>query len=334
MPNTVVGLYQDENQVRTVMDELVEHDFPRRAIDMHDSPSPRLRDRLADQGVPQGELDDYLDGIRRGGKLVVLEATDDRTRDALEIMRRHERGGVAGAGATAGAAHAGAAGDAKRGATRTNAEGEESVEVVEEELDVGTREVERGGVRVNSYVTERPVEEEVRVRDESVHVDRRPVDRPVGDAEAEDAFRERSVEMHERDEEAVVGKRARVIEEIVLSKDVDEHTETVRDTVRRTDVEVEGDDAGGTYAFDDDRDHFRGHHRDTFSGSEYGYEDYEPAYRYGTDLAAHPDYRDREWSDVSPSARERWERQNQGTWNEFEPAVRYGYDRARTRGRR
>jgi stress response protein YsnF len=52
------------------------------------------------------------------------------------------------------------------------------------------------------------------------------------------------------DEEAVVGKTARVKEEIVVHKEATDRVETVRDTVRRQDVEIERDDstgrAGGT----------------------------------------------------------------------------------------
>ncbi|HEX2116376.1 MAG TPA: DUF2382 domain-containing protein [Alphaproteobacteria bacterium] len=99
------------------------------------------------------------------------------------------------------------------------------------------RSVERGGVRVRSYVVEQPFEELVRLRDETIRVERRPVSdtAPVG----ADAFKERSFEMRERDEEAVVQKSARVKEEVVVSKDVGERTEQVRDKVRRTQVNVE-----------------------------------------------------------------------------------------------
>ena len=115
--------------------------------------------------------------------------------------------------------------------------GETAIPVVEEELHVGKREVERGGVRVESRVTETPVEEQVQLREERVHVERRPVDRPVGDAE--NLFREGTLEVSERAEEAVVAKEARVVEEVVVGKEVAERTETVRETVRRTDVSVE-----------------------------------------------------------------------------------------------
>ena len=91
-------------------------------------------------------------------------------------------------------------------------------------------------MRVRSYVVETPVEEDVALRGETVHLERTPVDRAVG---ADDAFVDRTIEATETAEEAVVSKEARVTEEISLEKVVDTRTETVRDTVRHTEVEVE-----------------------------------------------------------------------------------------------
>ena len=110
--------------------------------------------------------------------------------------------------------------------------GEATMEVVEEELQVGKREVERGGVRIRSYVTEKPVEESVRLREETVHVERRPVDRPASEADL-NTFEEGTVKVTTMAEEPVVAKTARVVEEVVVDKDVQERTETVGDTVRR-----------------------------------------------------------------------------------------------------
>lgn len=79
-------------------------------------------------------------------------------------------------------------------------------------------------------------------------MERRPVDRPLESGDA--GVVEREIEAVERDEEAVVSKQARVVEEIALRKDVDTRTETVRDTVRKQEVEVEDDrtarDVAGT----------------------------------------------------------------------------------------
>ncbi len=115
----------------------------------------------------------------------------------------------------------------------------EMVPVVEEGLEVGKREVATGGVRVTSSVSERPVEETVTLREEHVEAGRRRVDRELRPEEAEAAFEERTVEMTETAEEVEVEKVARVVGEVALGKRVEEREETVRDTVRRTDVEVE-----------------------------------------------------------------------------------------------
>jgi uncharacterized protein (TIGR02271 family) len=112
------------------------------------------------------------------------------------------------------------------------------VPIVEEELRVGKREVETGGVRVTTRVQEQPVNEQVTLRDEEVRIERRPVDQPASAADFE-AIDGATIEMRERDEQAVVQKRARVVEEVVVRKEAEEQTEQIQDTVRRTDVNVE-----------------------------------------------------------------------------------------------
>ena len=136
------------------------------------------------------------------------------------------------------AATAGAAAMNMNDATARSIEGETTLPVIEEEIRIGKRQVESGGVRVQTHVTERPVEERVTLQEERVHVERRPVDQPVSAANAE-AFKEGVVEVSLMGEEVVASKQARVVEEVVVGKETVEHQETIRDTVRRTDVEVE-----------------------------------------------------------------------------------------------
>jgi len=117
-----------------------------------------------------------------------------------------------------------------------------AIPVVEERLRVGKREVNRGSVRVRSYIVEEPVHEEVRLREEHVSVERRPVNapvRPVAKGAPGDLLQERTIEVTESAEQAVVGKEARVTEEVVVSKSADEHVEQIDDTVRHTRVEVD-----------------------------------------------------------------------------------------------
>jgi len=127
----------------------------------------------------------------------------------------------------------GTMGTAQRAATGQ----EEVIPVVEERVQIGKRDVERGRVRVRSYIVETPVHEQVTLRSETVDVQRRPVDRAA--KPGDDLFRERTIEAVERGEEAVVAKEARVTEEVVLRKDKTERTEKVDDTVRHTKVEVQ-----------------------------------------------------------------------------------------------
>ena len=123
-------------------------------------------------------------------------------------------------------------------ASRTG--GTDTIKMMEERMRVGKREVAKGAVRVRSYVVERPVEEQVRLHEERISVERHPTDRAATPADAT-AFQERTIEATATSEEAVVSKEARVVEEIAVRKDVAERTETVRDTVRHTEVDVEDD---------------------------------------------------------------------------------------------
>lgn len=110
---------------------------------------------------------------------------------------------------------------------------------MEENLRVGKRDINAGSVKVRTYTMETPVNESVTLRDESVSIERRSVDRPLTDADR--AFEERTISAEEHHEEAVVSKEARVVEEIGIRKTESERTESINDTVRHTEVEVEDD---------------------------------------------------------------------------------------------
>ncbi len=220
--------------------------------------------------------------------------------------------------------------------------GQAVIPVVEEELKVGKRTVEGGGVRVSTQVTETPVQEQVQLHEEQVKVERRPVNRAATSADA--AFKEGTIEVTERSEEAVVTKQARVIEEIVVSKQAQDRTETVQDTVRRTDVDVEkvdtpkrgtksttktaatGSSTAGFDAFESD---FQQAYTTNFAKSGYTYQQFSPAYRYGHHLANDERYNSGDWSSVEPQARSLWEEHNKGTWEEFKDAIRYAWDKVR-----
>jgi uncharacterized protein (TIGR02271 family) len=196
-----------------------------------------LTGALIDAGVDENDAHAYAEGIRRGGALVTVRASDtevDRIVDILddegtvdfderETTWRSEgwTGAIAATGTTG----------------RTN-----RVSATSDRAD----EVNRGRVRIQSRIVERPVQEQVNLREERVQVERRPVSGTTqAGTLAGDAFQERTIEVEERGEEAVVSKEARVVEEVVVRKEADQRTETVSDTVRKTEVDIE-DERGNT----------------------------------------------------------------------------------------
>lgn len=116
--------------------------------------------------------------------------------------------------------------------------GNQTIPIIEENLEVGKREVETGGARLHSRIVERPVEESLRLRSEHVRVERHAVNRPATEADF-NSFKEGDIEMRERAEVPVVNKNARVVEEVSLGKEVNEREEVIRDTVRSTEVNVD-----------------------------------------------------------------------------------------------
>lgn len=119
----------------------------------------------------------------------------------------------------------------------TDASGK-TIQIIEENIQVGKREVETGGVRLRSRIVETPFTENVSLREEHVRVERTKVDRAATNADLTN-FQEGTIELTERAEVPVVSKEARIVEEVSLGKDVEHREETISDTVRKTEVDVE-----------------------------------------------------------------------------------------------
>jgi uncharacterized protein (TIGR02271 family) len=137
-------------------------------------------------------------------------------------------------------------------AARIESDEEIRIPVMEEELTATVRPQEAGAVRIEKDVVAEERTLEVPVTEERVRVERRVVDRPVSAADA-DAFEETVIEVPLRTEEVDIQKRARVAEEVVISKEATQRTERVADTVRREEVFVD-EDATVDASFTEDRD--------------------------------------------------------------------------------
>lgn len=223
MTTTVIGTFDDGAAVRMVMAELREAGLNAGDVEVLEGHEDEIVAEITGRGFGEEDARSYAEAVGRGKKLVAARGSDQEVERAVAIVERYETSGQEG----------------EQGSGERQSRSTQSVPEVEEELEVGKRQVGRGGVRVSTRVSERPVEETVRLREEKVEAQRRSAERELSPEEAEGAFEERTVELTGTGEEAEVRKAARVTGEVALGKRVEEREQKVQDTVRRSEVEVE-----------------------------------------------------------------------------------------------
>lgn len=343
---TAIGLFDDAQEAMRAAASLTEHGYDDDEITFLQGGETSTAEKIMAQAqIPDQDVRFYTEGLRNGGTLVLVRTDDSRVGAAVDLLSQfnlvdvdtrvadYQKAGKADMALTQLDQEGMAITQRDPETTAVSDVGENAsvIPIIEEQIQVGKRQVQRGGVRIHTTLTERPVEEQVTLRDETIHVERRPVDRPVTDADAI-AFTERSFELTETDEEAVVAKQARVVEEVVVGKEATEHTETIRDSVRRTDVDVEQIETGtrttGTADFASYDSDFRSYYDTNFASSGATYEQYTPAFRYGYGLAGDERYRNKQWNAIEATARSDWEATNKGSWEQFKDSVRYAWQRA------
>jgi uncharacterized protein (TIGR02271 family) len=216
MSATVIGTVESAKVAQKAIDELLKAGFKDQDIEILEGDEDEIVAVIVERGFDEDDARGYAKAVSRGKTVVAARAVGAKAEKAAAIIERYET-------------------------TEEDAalEGEQSVAEVEETLSIGKSKVATGGVRVTTHVSERPVQKTVSLRDEQVEVEHRSADRKLKPEEAEAAFAEQTVEMLGTREKANVRKEARVTGEVALGKRVEEHKETVRDTVRRSEVEVE-----------------------------------------------------------------------------------------------
>ncbi len=250
MTHTVVGLFNNKTEAQTAMQDLVKNGFVRESIDLSNKRAAGAPTDAAAQtyettgdkvsnffnslfGADSPEARNYSNvAANTEGILTVQTDSKEKARQAAEIL---DRNGAVDVNERANQYQAQSGATAKN---KTVDKGAMKIPVIEEELQIGKRTVEQGGARVRSRIIEKPVEETVRLREEHVVVNRRPVDRAATASDFSN-FKEGEMEITERAEQPVVSKQARVTEEVAIGKNVEEREKTVSDTVRRTEVDVE-----------------------------------------------------------------------------------------------
>ncbi|MDB5247579.1 MAG: hypothetical protein JWQ40_1973 [Segetibacter sp.] len=266
MAQTVIGMFDNAAEAQQAVQELTSRGFSRSSIDVSNPSSLPTASSASssnseddDNGITKffkslfsDDSDKYTAVATRSQSIVTVHAqTEDEAEDAADILddcgavdvdERAASYGITGAGASNFSADNTIEDlSGTRGTTgyNTASAGEATkIPIIEENLEVGKREVLKGGVRLRSRIVERPVEESLRLREESVHIERTPVNRAATSDDLSN-FRNTEIEMTETAEVPVVSKEARVVEEVSLGKEVNERTETISDTVRKTEVDVD-----------------------------------------------------------------------------------------------
>jgi stress response protein YsnF len=231
MPTSVIGLFEDQDTARKVVDALTKAGVNEDAAETwSDTSADKVTERLVAAGYDEDKAQRYGEVLETGGALIVADVDDDKADTALETMRKFEV----------------LTPDALLERSRNRQQqGKQKAQVIEEELEVG-KATTTSGKRLKTEVSEREVQETVALKEEKVDVERSRVESTLKPEDADKAFGERTVEVTATTEKPVVSKQARVVEEVALSKQSGQREETVSGTVRRQDIKVEDVDRKAT----------------------------------------------------------------------------------------
>ena len=203
-------------------------------------------DRLSGTSIPDDELHTYHDALDRGETLVQARVDDSEVSEAVRILEGGNHADTTYGGVDLDEREKSYTDEHRLGTRsaygrgRTDESGQ-TIDVVEERMNVGKREVDKGSMKVRSYVAEREVAQDVTLRDEEVELHSKKVGRTLSPAEADELFHGKTIEVHEKGEEAVVSKEAVLKEQLEVDKVATEKTQHVVDTIRETKVDVDDD---------------------------------------------------------------------------------------------
>lgn len=243
---SIIAAFPDRGDADNAMNDLRSSGYETKKLELIDEPghSSRLLSMLEDRKVPRDRAELYGEVGRRGAPVVICDAEDDRAQEIAAIFDRngaldieHAKERWSSQGWTGYSAHAEPLSEMELAKERDHLR--ESLAVVEEEVRVGKREIPGESVRVRTFVTERPVHEEVTLREEHIGVHREAVNEPVPASASDSTFTEEEFVVTTTAEQPVVEKQARVVERVNIEKESETHTETIDETERRRDVEVE-----------------------------------------------------------------------------------------------
>ncbi|NYS30422.1 YsnF/AvaK domain-containing protein [Pantoea sp. WMus005] len=216
---------------------------------------PSLWQRLFGHDVDKDEADVYTKAMDKGGVVLTIRTEEEKLARAMTILHSHDsvdvpsrmqssvnNGNTApGINPTAGKQFAGETNDRPAEPLRTSLTGDESeadiLRLAEEQVEVGKRLVSEGSTRVRRYTVTDTVSEDISLHEQHADIFRRSVNEPALAGEVD--WSEKTVEVAETHEQPVINKTTHVKEEVVVRTDGSDRTETINDTVRRQEVDID-----------------------------------------------------------------------------------------------
>lgn len=223
---------------------------------------PSIWQRLFGHTVDEDQADIYSKAMDKGGVVLSLRTEEEKLAKAMTILHSHDsvdvpsrmkssltdstqqNAGERAVNPTAGREFAGETNDRSRSKVeplRTSLTGDESEEdilrLAEEQLEVGKRLVSEGSTRVRRYTVTDEVAKDISLHEQHADIFRRSVNEPALTGEVD--WSEKTVEVAESHEQPVINKTTNVKEEVVVRTDGSDRTETVSDTVRRQEVDID-----------------------------------------------------------------------------------------------
>jgi len=261
----IVTLFDSASQAEAAKRNLVKAGFSDRDISLISGERlqqegqsirhPSLWQRLFGHDVDKDEADVYTRAMDKGGVVLTIRTEEEKLARAMTILHSHDSVDVPsrmqssvnnsttapGINPTAGKQFAGETNDRPAEPLRTSLTGDESeadiLRLAEEQVEVGKRLVSEGSTRVRRYTVTDTVSEDISLHEQHADIFRRSVNEPALAGEVD--WSEKTVEVAETHEQPVINKTTHVKEEVVVRTDGSDRTETINDTVRRQEVDID-----------------------------------------------------------------------------------------------
>jgi len=243
----IVGIFQDQNDAKSAIDELRNMGFSNDQIGVampEGGLTPRnIRDDFVNVGVP-ADAADYYQQQYSAGNTIVSVRPDGNDQAVIDLFNRYgasmyNRGATVNQDVDYATTSSNVAQTYDTGTQQTydtDAEGQRSLKLREEQLRAQKQTVEAGQVRLGKDVVTEEQTLNVPTSREEVYIERRPGSGQVSDAPISEG---ETIDVPVREEQVTVEKQPVVREEIALGKRAVQENQQVKDTVRREEAHIE-----------------------------------------------------------------------------------------------